>query len=243
MTIASTADLTQRVQDWLFGRSDLVPRIPDFITLFEAKANRTLKCRQMETRAVSTVDLTNPEPQFLALPPLFQTMRRVHLKPINTPPPSSGAMGAPGLQDSFPSFPEGFSNPASAPRLKFATQSQIDDLRNIHISPGTPIWFALFGSEMELFPVPDFAYQIEMVYRSYIPPLAGNTTNWLLALAPDAYLYGTLMETAPYLHEDDRIAVWSAGVQSAFADLNALSEDALFNAGPLVIRRKGRGYG
>jgi hypothetical protein len=51
------------------------------------------------------------------------------------------------------------------------------------------------------------------------------------------------METAPYLHEDDRIAVWSAGVQSAFADLNALSEDALFNAGPLVIRRKGRGYG
>lgn len=236
MTIATTSDLVQRCQDWLFGRSDLAPRIPDFITLFEAKANRSLKCRQMETRAVSVVDLSNPEPQFLALPPLFQTMRRVHMKPISSPAP----VGA----STFDSLsPEGFVNPNSAPRLKFATQAQIDDLKNIHTSPGTPIWFALFGNEMELFPIPDFAYQIEMVYRAYIPSLNSNTTNWLLALAPDAYLYGTLMEAAPYLHEDERIQVWAAGVQAAFDDLNKLSEDALFNAGPLVIRRKGRGYG
>lgn len=240
MTIATTADLIQRCQDWLFGRTDLAPRIPDFITLFEAKANRTLKCRQMEMRAVSVIDLTNPEPQFLALPPFFQTMRRVHMKPISSPSPG-GSRAAPGLQNSL--SPEGFANPNSAPRLKFATQSQIDDLRNIHLSPGTPIWFALFGNEMELFPIPDFAYQIEMVYRSYIPSLNSNTTNWLLALAPDAYLYGTLMEAAPYLHEDDRIQVWGAGVQAAFDKLNELSEDALYNAGPLVIRRKGRGYG
>jgi hypothetical protein len=83
-----------------------------------------------------------------------------------------------------------------------------------------------------------------MIYRANLPPLsAANESNWLLAFAPDAYLYGVLMEAAPYLADDDRIGVWAAGVQSAFADLNALNDTAEFNAGPLVIRRKGSAYG
>lgn len=223
MTIASNTDLVQRVQDWLFGRSDLAARVPDFITLFEAKANRNLMCRQMESRAIAVTDPNASEPQYLALPADFQTMRRVRL--INTLNPQIG--GGP-----------------DKPRLKFATGAQIDDLREMNLAPGPPIWFALFGQELELCPTPAAAYSVEMVYRAYIPALGTtNATNWLLQIAPDAYLYGSLMEAAPYLHEDDRIATWSAGVSSAFADLNKLSDEALFNAGPLTIRRKGRGYG
>jgi hypothetical protein len=217
VSISSYSDLIARCQDWLFGRTDLAARVPDFITMFEAKANRNLLCRQMEARAVAAVDLTSVEPEFICLPPDFHSMRRVRL------------LGAPTTN--------------GKPRLKFATGAQIDDLREKNVAPGVPLWFSIFGAEIELCPVPDNAYSVEMVYRTYLLPLgAVNATNWLLALAPDAYLYGTLMEAAPYLHEDDRIQVWSSGVSAAFDDLNKLSDEATFNAGPLTVRRKGRGY-
>jgi hypothetical protein len=227
VSIASYTDLVQRCQDWLFGRSDIAARVPDFITMFEAKANRMLKCRQMEARAIAPINATITEPQYLALPPDFHSMRRVRVLP-----------------------PPGISS-TNAPRLKFATGQQIDDLRvRMQSTPvGLPIWFALFGNEMELCPTPDQNYNIEMVYRTYLPAL--NTTppggslitfNWLLTFAPDAYLYGTLMEAAPYLHDDDRIQVWASGVTAAFQSINDLSDEALYNAGPLVVRRKGSGY-
>jgi hypothetical protein len=214
--LATYDDLVQRCQDWLFGRTDITAQVPTFIRLFEAKANRGLLCRQMETRAITTVDISSTEPEFLALPNDFQTMRRVRL------------VGA--------AFP-------AKPRLRFATGAQIDDLRAKGPDVGQPIWFALFGNEMELCPTPNAVIQVEMVYRVYLSPLSpAAQTNWLMALAPDAYLYGALMEAAPYLHDDERISVWSAGVQAAIGSLNDLSDQALFNAGPLTMRRKGSGY-
>jgi hypothetical protein len=210
-------DLVIQVGSYLFGRTDLQAQIPVFLRLFEAKVNRKLMCRQMETRVISTIDLTSVEPEFISLPPDFQTMRRVRL--VNGTDPKK-------------------------PKLLFATGQQIDDLREKYPNPGQPIYFSVFGSEMELLPVPNFAYQVEMVYRIYITPLtAASETNWLFDLAPDAYLYGTLMEVAPYLHDDERIPVWAQGVQAALDGLNTLSEQALYNAGPLVMRRRGRGYG
>jgi hypothetical protein len=50
------------------------------------------------------------------------------------------------------------------------------------------------------------------------------------------------MEAAPYLHDDDRVQIWSSGVSSAFDSLNKLSDEATYNAGPLVVRRKSSGY-
>jgi hypothetical protein len=232
-TISSYSDLVQKCQDWLFGRADLANQVPTFIQMFEAKANRKLFCRQMENRAVTTINLTEVAPEFVDLPIGFQSMRRVRV--INT---------------------------TSKPRLKFLTGQQMDDTRERAKTPGTPVWFAIFGQEMELCPTPNLAYQIEMVYRAYLSPLgivpvtpsppivvpgtpANLTpvaTNWLLQTAPDLYLYGTLMEAAPYLYDDERIPVWAAGVQAGFADLNALSLEASYNAGPLAWRRKGSSY-
>jgi hypothetical protein len=214
--IATYDDLVQRCQDWLFGRVDIAAQVPTYIQLFEAKANRTLKCRQMETRAIAIVDTTVGAPEFLPLPPLFHTMRRVRIV--------DGAING-------------------KPSLRFATGQQMSVLRDKLNTPGEPVWFTLFGNEIELYPVPGAPYQIEMVYRATIPPLSpANETNWLLAMAPDAYLYGVMMEAAPYLHDDDRVQMWSAGAQAAITQLNDLSEEALYNAGPLVTRLRGRGY-
>jgi hypothetical protein len=225
MTIASYTDLVQRCQDWLFGRTDIAPRVPDFITMFEAKANRTLFCRQMETRVTTVFDMTSNTPEFLVLPQDYQSMRR----PPRLLPPIAPINGT--------------TSPPTKPRLKFASAAQFDNFRQTNVTPGQPVWFTLFGTEIEVFPVPNDAYLLEMVYRAYLPPLgAVNASNWLLATAPDLYLYGTMLEAAPYLHDDERIGVWSSGVSSGFQNLNDLSDEAEFNAGPLTMRRTGRSY-
>jgi hypothetical protein len=79
-----------------------------------------------------------------------------------------------------------------------------------------------------------------MVYRQNIPALASNTTNWLLALAPDLYLYGALLESAPYIKEDGRIQTWGLGFTAALSDLNNLGLTSTFNAGPMTVRVSGQ---
>lgn len=74
---------------------------------------------------------------------------------------------------------------------------------------GRPRYFAVIGGEFEFYPTPDESYTAELLYHRTIPALSdSNTTNWLLDLAPDAYLYGALLQSAPYLQEDARIGAW-----------------------------------
>jgi len=101
-------------------------------------------------------------------------------------------------------------------------------------------YFTVFGDEIELAPTPDQNYTVEMIYRMSIPSLGANAANWLLALAPDLYLYGALLESAPYIKEDGRIQTWGLGFTSALNDLNNLGLTSTFNAGPMTVRVSGQ---
>jgi hypothetical protein len=132
------------------------------------------------------------------------------------------------------------SSVSGKPHLDFRSSTQLDEVRTSRGNvAGQPLFFTIFGTEIELAPTPDAIYTIEMVYRSNIPALVSNETNWLLDLAPDAYLYGALLESAPYIKEDARIQVWGIGLQSALDDLNKLGLTSTFNAGPLAMRSSG----
>ena len=66
-----------------------------------------------------------------------------------------------------------------------------------------------------------------MLYRASVPALSDSvTTNWLLTSAPDAYLYGALLQAAPYLSDDNRIGVWGSLYENAITELNADSDKA-----------------
>ncbi len=186
----------------------LIARIPTFVQLAEAKFNRQLFVRQMEQRASAVTDPMSSEPEFIALPSDFQSMRRVRLASVT-----------------------------GKPCLEFRSGAQMDEYRFATSDVAAqPRYFTVFGDEIELAPTPDAAYTVEMVYRQNIPPLASNTTNWLLALAPDLYLYGALLESAPYIKEDARIQTWGLGFSSALGDLNSLGLTSTFNAGPMTVR-------
>jgi hypothetical protein len=205
MGISTYTELQTAVSNWLGGRSDLTSRIPEFITLCEAKLNRELYVRQMETRSTTTVDTTDDEPEFVSLPTDFQSMRRIRLSSV-----------------------------AGKPRLQYLSGAQADELRyGAFDTAAQPTHFTIMGSELELIPTPDDDYTVEMVYRKNIPALASNSTNWLLTLAPDAYLYGALLESAPYLDNDERIQTWGLGFTTAIDGLNRLGQQASYNSGPM----------
>ena len=80
-----------------------------------------------------------------------------------------------------------------------------------------------------------------MIYRASIPALSdSNTSNWLLEEAPDAYLYGTLMQTAPWLREDERVAMWGSLYAQAIQSVNKDGEMA--KHGGSGLRMKIRSY-
>jgi hypothetical protein len=166
----------------------------------------------MENRSTALIDTGSTEPEFISLPTDFQTMRRIRLSSVQ-----------------------------GKPCLEYRSGTQMDEYRaSIANASSQPAYFTILGDEIELAPTPDAAYTVEMVYRKNIPALASSSTNWLLELAPDAYLYGALLEAAPYIKADERIQVWGAGFSSAIDSLNGLSLTSEFNAGPLTVRVSGQ---
>ena len=83
------------------------------------------------------------------------------------------------------------------------------DVHRASDATGKPIYYSIMQNNIEFSPVPDGDYTIEIVYYQKVPALSVFSTNWLLTDHPDAYLYGTLMHSAPYLQADERIGVWA----------------------------------
>lgn len=106
---------------------------------------------------------------------------------------------------------------------------------------GRPCFYAMAGEQFELLPTPDEAYTGELLYIQRIPALSvAVPTNWLLDTAPDAYLYGALIQSAPYLKDDERIPVWAAAYANAIDGLNQASSASKYSGSGL--RMKIRSY-
>jgi len=94
---------------------------------------------------------------------------------------------------------------------------------------GKPAYYALTAGEIEVYPTPDGTYTTELYYYKRISALSdGNTSNWLLEYFPDAYLYGSLVHSAPYLKDDARLQLWAALYEQAIASINRESEATKF---------------
>ena len=95
---------------------------------------------------------------------------------------------------------------------------------------GKPLYYSVMKDNLEFAPVPDGEYTIEIVYYRKIPALsADNATNWLLDEHPDAYLYGSLMHSAPYLQADDRIGLWAGKYNQILEQIKKSDEQAKFS--------------
>lgn len=103
---------------------------------------------------------------------------------------------------------------------------------------GKPELFTMHA-EFEFNKAPDASYSGELFYYKALTPLSDSaTTNALLTRAPDAYLYGALLSTAPYLLDDSRIEVWGALYRSAVEGLQQARRQER-SVGPMVSRVRG----
>jgi hypothetical protein len=117
----------------------------------------------------------------------------------------------------------------------------IDDLLQLRqgngASSGRPQYFSHVGEQLEVFPAPDGIYSAELLYHQKIPVLSDVApTNWLLTDYPDAYLYGALMQAAPYLDDDQKMQVWAGLYASAVNSINAETKKARYSGAGMRIR-------
>lgn len=60
-------------------------------------------------------------------------------------------------------------------------------------------------------PTPAASYNFEVLYYERVQPLdSSNQTNWFTIYAPQALLYGSLLQAMPFLKNDDRVPMWQA---------------------------------
>ena len=178
MALGTFTELKDALADWL-DRSDLTDRIPDFITLAEARLNRDVRIRPMEVR--SSMETTAGQ-RYFNLPGGYLQMRNIQIN----------------------------SNPITP--LEYITPEMLDRLYGSDTT-GKPKAYTLIGDEIQLAPIPDSTYTLEMAFYEKFTPLGDGTSgtvtsNWLTTNAPDVLLYGALLEAEPFIKNDERIALW-----------------------------------
>jgi hypothetical protein len=123
--------------------------------------------------------------------------------------------------------------------LVFLTEDELDSKKYVYRTTGKPIYFALVGNQIEVLPAPDTSYTAELTYVATLAKLSdSNTSNWVLERHPDVYLYGTLLQAAPYLRDDERVGMWASLYAQAIDDMILQNERAAFSQGRMAMTVK-----
>ncbi|WP_207483141.1 phage adaptor protein [Arenibaculum pallidiluteum] len=121
------------------------------------------------------------------------------------------------LDEEYESLPDDFLEAVS---LKLATSPPLllmgialdaMERRKEDGAVGMPEVYAVVGASITVHPAPAAPQPVELIYYARPAPLSDAApVNALLRECPDLYLYGSLLQAAPYLLDDARLAIWEA---------------------------------
>lgn len=135
------------------------------------------------------------------------------------------------------SFKLSGTNPVSP--LSFLTIDALDAEAAKNTGSGRPRFFGVVGVQFRLVPSPDSNYATELTYYAKLTKLSGSVaSNFILESSPDAYLYGSLLQAAPYLQDDNRISVWASLYERALTDLQVADDRGATSGGALLTRAR-----
>jgi hypothetical protein len=99
--------------------------------------------------------------------------------------------------------------------MDYVTQFQTESPTN------QPLYYGDYDYDhWALAPIPNDDYAVEIIYFSRIQPLdIENQENLLTREAPQALLFGTLLQTQGYLKNTEKLAVWKGYYDAAIAAL------------------------
>jgi hypothetical protein len=118
-------------------------------------------------------------------------------------------------------------NTSPRTRLQYVTPEHMDSIYPDSSASGTPAVYTLVGGEIQLAPVPETTYTVEMDYYAKLD-IATDSTNWVLTNAPRLYYYGALLEAAPYLKDDKRVSLWSQLLENAINEVERADKSDRF---------------
>ena len=92
---------------------------------------------------------------------------------------------------------------------------------NSESAKGQPQFYAEYDyNNWNFAPIPDQNYPVEIIYYSLVQPLdSTNQTNLFTQIAPQAMLFGTLLQAQGYLKALDKLPVWKAYYTDCIAAL------------------------
>jgi hypothetical protein len=150
-------------------------------------------------------DLTAAIPDFITLTEA-QVNRRLRLAEMLTSTDVTPSNGLAALPADF--LEEQKVTLKSSPR-QVLTQVSTDyaDFSDPYRTAAKGCFYSVEGANIRV--TPSDGTDIELTYYQKIPALSdSNTTNWLLTKQPGVYLYGAMIFSAPYLHDDQRTGLW-----------------------------------
>lgn len=100
---------------------------------------------------------------------------------------------------------------------------------------GAPRYYAFSDGILYFDVTPDSTYVMEITYIEKILALSGGSpTNYTLTNSPDIYLYGSLMQAAPFLEHDERVGLWEKMYTQAVERENIYRERLELGATPVM---------
>jgi hypothetical protein len=90
-------------------------------------------------------------------------------------------------------------------------------------SQGVPKYYADYDySNWAFGPIPDDDYTVEIIYYNLVQPLdSTNQQNLITQVAPQALLFGTLLQAQGYLKSPDKLQLWKGMYDNAMQALKA----------------------
>jgi hypothetical protein len=123
--------------------------------------------------------------------------------------------------------------------LEFLSIDALDNKAAEYTGSGKPRFFGVVGGQFRIVPTPDATYTTELTYYAKLTKLSSSVaTNWLLTSNPDIYLYGSLLQAAPYLQDDARIQTWATLYERALNDSQTADDRGASSGGALLTRAK-----
>lgn len=222
MAITTYNELKEAVIGWLNreGEAEIEARIPDWIVLCEARIRRQQEWfRQMYSLANAGAALA-----ITAYPQILPDYVREVTTMWNATALSGGE-----IEILTPSAWRGFVslNPdvGGSPR-KGIIVPQMDRFLQDTVAGVAQ------GPHLFLWPQPpvDGTIKVDFEFIRDLDPITPSAVNGLFLRHPDLYLYGTLVESAPYLQHDERVALWDGRFEQAVREINIERERAQFSA-------------
>lgn len=192
----------------------------------------------LQTALISALhrsDLASNVPDFIALAE-DKLNKRLRIRAMENRATASASSEYLSLPDGFLALRNVQLNTAPRTLLEYAAPEWLDRVYPDSTSLDTPKFYSLVGGLIQLAPVPDTTYTVEIDYYKKWD-IATDQTNWLLTNAPRCYYYGALMEASAFLVNDKRIMVWLQLLEKAIQEVEeADSKDDYPAGGTLMMR-------